>query len=69
MQTGSTTKSPASESEQQWIRAWLEAEGERAVVATVGLSRMGIYRILSGLPVTAGTRALLREAIRRGESK
>lgn len=63
MQIGSTTKAPASMGEREQLRSWMEAEGERAVVAAMSLSRMGIYRILSGLPVTAGTRALLRVAL------
>lgn len=66
MHTDSNATRPATEAERRVLRALIDAEGERSALRTIGLSRMGAYRVLAGLAVTAGTRALLREAIRSG---
>jgi hypothetical protein len=66
MHTDSKTTRPATEAERATLRSLIDAEGERAALRAVGLSRMGAYRVLAGLAVTSGTRALLREALHRG---
>jgi hypothetical protein len=63
MHTDSRTTRPATEAERATLRSLIDAEGERAALRAVGLSRMGAYRVLAGLAVTSGTRALLREAL------
>jgi hypothetical protein len=60
MHTDSRTTRPATEAERATLRSLIDAEGERAALRAVGLSRMGAYRVLAGLAVTSGTRALLR---------
>ena len=65
MHRDSRTTRPATEAERATLRSLIDAEGERAALRAVGLSRMGAYRVLAGLAVTSGTRALLREALDR----
>jgi hypothetical protein len=65
MHTDSRTTRPATEAERATLRSLIDAEGEGAALRAVGLSRMGAYRVLAGLAVTSGTRALLREALHR----
>lgn len=49
------------------LKAWIDAEGEAVVQASVGLSRQTTARVIAGLPVARGSLALLREALlRRG---
>jgi len=61
-------KRPITDSERAAFRRLIEIQGEGAILRAIGLSRMGAYRALAGLPVTAGTRALLREALRTTNS-
>lgn len=56
--------SPVPEPEQNALRALINTHGERAALRKLGLSRMAAYRVLAGLDVLPGTRAILREAFR-----
>lgn len=62
MTTKLSSNLPAPKHHQDALQARVAEVGEVEAARSVGLSRMGLYRALAGLPVTAGTRALLREA-------
>lgn len=60
----STTRAPVTAAHRAALRAWIDEAGEASVLSRIGLSRMGLYRVLSGLSVLTGTRALLAERLR-----
>jgi hypothetical protein len=53
----------APEAHRAALQAWIAAEGETAVTRHVGLSPLGIARVLDGLPVFESTCRLLAEGL------
>ena len=51
------------------VRALVASGGERSAVVRLGISRQTLARAIAGLPLTAGTHALIRQNIDRGETK
>lgn len=46
----------------EWLRHEVEAAPDHVVAVRVGLSRLALVRGLAGLPVSAGTTAIIRIA-------
>jgi hypothetical protein len=44
--------------------AWMRVSGDVEVLEATNLSRQGLFRAAAGLPVQAGTRSLVRAALR-----
>lgn len=64
MEPGART-SPLPDHHQQRLRTLLAERGEGAVVALLGLPRQTLARCSGGLPVRAGTAALVAAALER----
>jgi hypothetical protein len=47
------------------LRHLLAQEGEAALIRRIGISRQTLYRALAGLPIRAGSHALIERVIRQ----
>jgi len=56
---------PVTVAEAQALRAECERDGSIAVARRVGLSEMGIARVIARLPTSRGTRALVAAYLAR----
>ncbi len=64
--TAHAKRSPTTLPEEQRLRVLsLVRVSERHAVAALGVSRATVCRLVAGLPVQAGTLALVREAMQR----
>jgi hypothetical protein len=50
----------------QALRALVDADGIAGAERATELGKVTLMRVLAGLPVSAGTRAAIREAVRGG---
>ena len=51
---------PVTQAEAVALRVECERDGDDAVAKRIGISRMGIARVIARLPVSRGNRALVR---------
>jgi hypothetical protein len=58
-------RAPLDDSESTTLATWVQKDGEPAVLAELGISRLSLARCLGRMTVQAGTRALVRDALSR----
>ncbi len=59
-----TSSRPIGEADRERLRALVQSLGERSLLERAQFSRATLYRSLAGLPLYAGTHALLRDLLR-----
>lgn len=63
-----STKAPLSPTEVASLRSLVARHGESAIAAAIRVSTHSVLRALGGLPLTSGTRFIIRSYLGSGEA-